>query len=380
MVLSIEPFGGLKTVFGPTRDRDLVACSIDKHVSGKKADYLRSSAMDSTTIRNVYPPGSQFADRNPDELMTTGRRTNLLERLDTTEKRRMASVYTQSLMTLNAVLGYFKDNSKIIYLFSCGIPSGALEWKSDGAIDSSVAPEDSVYFNLTPDHFNIQALVEVARSFNRNGSLIFLINPAGTRLPIKDQDSGEQSLRILADESGGRYYDGPEKEIAEEIAGMESAYYEISFPDSDIFQGPEMDFEIRPQNPDLEIYTVKRVSRGKAYGQMSRLERQVLVLNILDRGPYSQTLLKVIDSELQPVSSEGGVFNFAIRPPRELSRSEWDIFKVWRKADAGKIMIEEDRFLPKSPEFAVDMKQRKGFRHGLVLVNRRTGTTLVFQK
>jgi len=70
-----------------------------------------------------------------------------------------------------------------------------------------------------------------------NGSLLFLINPAGTRLDIHDQDSGEQSLRMLAGESGGRYYDGPEEEIAKEIAGMESAYYEISFPDPADFPG-----------------------------------------------------------------------------------------------------------------------------------------------
>ena len=46
----------------------------------------------------------------------------MLERLDTAEKKRIAAVYTQSLMTINLILGYFRDNSKVVYLFSCGIP------------------------------------------------------------------------------------------------------------------------------------------------------------------------------------------------------------------------------------------------------------------
>ncbi len=161
---------------------------------------------------------------------------------------------------------------------------------------------------------------------------------------------------------------------------MEAAYYEISFPDSEEFQGPEMDLVIRPRNSDLDIYTVKRVSRGKEYDQMTRQERRVLVLNLLDRGPYAQTLLKVVDTGLKPVSSEGGVVYFSTQLPRPLVKSEWDIFKVWRQTETGKIMMEDKRFLVESAELTVDMKQRKGFRHELVLVNRRTGTTLVFQK
>ena len=387
IALSIEPFAGLKPICGPTRDRDLVAKNIEKYVSGKKAAYLRSSAMDSTDIRNVYPKDSRYADRNPDQLKPPGRVTDLLERLDTSEKRRIASVYTQSLMTLNLILGYFKDNSKVIYLFSCGIPTSAMDWKQESHISMPDKPGDpmpdepgeNIYLHITPDHFNLQALKDVAKFFNQNGSLLFLINPAGSRLSISEQDSGEQSLRILAGESGGRYYEGSEKDIAKEIAGMEAAYYEISFPDSDEYQSLDMDFEIRPKNPDVQIYTIRRVSRGKEYLQMTRLERQVLVLNLLNQGPYAQAKLRVIAAESK-VSRQEDLFFFAVELPRELARSEWDVYKVWRQKDTGKIMMEEDHVSTESSELTVDMKQREGFRHDLVLVNGRSGTTLVLQK
>ncbi len=376
IALSIEPFAGLKPIIGPTRDRDLVAKNIGKYVSGKKAEYLRINALDSTEIRNVYPSNS---GRNPDATMTPGRRKSLFARLDTREKRRTASVYIRSLMTLNVILGYFNDNSKIIYLFSCGIPTSAMEWETESNPGRPDEEGAASYLNIAPDQINLQALKDVGRYLNRNGSLLFLINPAGTRLAIHEQDSGEQSLRILADESGGRYYEGPEKEIAKEIAGMETAYYEISFPDSDEYQGLDMDFEIRPKNPDVQVFTVKSVSRGKDYVQMTRLEREVLILNLLDRGPYAQGKLRVIDANSQ-VTKNGDFFICVVQLPRELARSEWDTFKVWRKMDAGKIMMEVDHLLTESSELTVDMKQRNGFRHELVLVNGRTGTTLVFQQ
>jgi hypothetical protein len=53
IALSIEPFAGLKPICGPTRDRELVARSIKAYISGKKMDYLRTSALDSTGIRRI---------------------------------------------------------------------------------------------------------------------------------------------------------------------------------------------------------------------------------------------------------------------------------------------------------------------------------------
>ncbi|GEM_PF-3217781 len=380
LALSIEPYAGLKPIVGPTRDRGLVSRSIEKFVAGKKVEYLRASALDSTAIRRVYPKDSQFADRNPDESRLPGRSIGYFDRIDTLDKRRVASVYTRSLMTLSLILGYFKDNSKIIYLFSCGIPAGALEWKNETIMDPTLSPEPGVtsYFNISPDQLNLQALVNVGRHFNRNGSLLFLINPSGTRLDLHDQDSGEQSLRILAEETGGRYFDGPEQEIAREIASMESGYYEISFPDSAEFQGPDMDFILRPKNPDLRIYTVKTVSRGKEYSQLTGLEKEVLVLNLLDRGPYAQTGLNVIEADYR-VEKKGGLLTYLVRLPSELDRSEWEIFKVWRNTTDGKISLERQSLFSPSTDFAVGMKERKSHRSELVLVHPRTGNALVIR-
>ncbi len=378
VALSIEPFAGLRSVCGPTRDRDSVVRAMKSYISGKKSDYLRANAMDATNIHDAYPKDSRFAGMNPNE----GLAPSTFERFDMFEKKRIAAVYTQALMTLNLILGYFKDNTKVVYLFSCGIPASAMEWKTDYNFKPKVemlADKDSgdlSFFNISPDSFSIEALQKIGRVCNRNGSLLFLINPSGSRLSFADQNSGEQSLRLLADESGGRYYKGAEKDIAKEIAGMESAYYEISFPDDKAYEGLDIDFEIRAKSPDVTVYSIKRISRAKDYAQMEGLERQVLVLNLLDDGPFAQTKLKVADTGSKS-SKQGDHVFFEMTLPREIAVSTWDVYKVWRDKETGRIAMEEDRLPTGKFEVRIAMPWKKGCRHEIVMVHPQTGTALV---
>ncbi len=379
IVMSIEPYAGLNFVCGPTRDRDLVVKDIAKYVSGKKADYLRANVADSSGIRNPYPEGDR---RNPDAvILPTRPGRSEFERLDRSEKKRIAASYLQALTALNLVLGYYKDNSKVLYLFSCGIPREALEEKTEVRYDGlseGFSPEIGIglYENITLDSIDLIAVKAIGNNFNRNGSLLFLVNPAGTRVPENDGNSGEMSLRLLASQSGGRYFEGTEKDIAHDVVSLESAYYEISFPDSDAFQGPDLNFEIRPKESDVKIYTVKRVSRGKEYGQMNKFEKEVLVLSLLNQGPDSQVQLKA-EAIMPPVSEDGGQLIFSVSLPAGLAKSEWEILKVWRNPVSGHIQLESDRLIIEDPNLQVEMKKRAGFLHNVVLVHPQTSTALI---
>ncbi len=382
LVMSIEPYAGLNFVCGPTRDRDLVVKDIAKYVSGKKADYLRANVADSSDIRNPYPEGDR---RNPDAVMLPsmpGR--SEFERLDRAEKKRTAASYLQALTTLNLILGYYRDNSKVLYLFSCGIPMEALEEKTEVRYDGlseGFRPEVGVglYENITLDSIDLVAVRAIGNNFNRNGSLLFLVNPAGTRVPENDGNSGEMSLRLLASQSGGRYFEGTEEDIAQDVASLESAYYEISFPDSDDFEGPDMDLEIRPKESDVKIYTVKRVSRGKEYRRLTKFEKEVLVLSILNQGPDSQVQLKA-EAIAPPVSEDGGQIIFSVPLPPGQDKSEWEIFKVWRNPASGRIRMESDRLTIENSNLQVEMEKRTGFLHDMVLVHPQTSTALICSK
>ncbi len=375
VVLTIEPRAGLKAVCGPTRDREFVARSLKAFVAGKKMDYLRTGAMDSSEIRAVTYDEARLTTRDPLDRQRNKKFISTYERLDTRDKKRLAAAYTQALMTLNFILGYFKDNTKIVYLFSCGIPRAAMEVKTEYEFTGSGDSGDLCYLNVVPDSFNIEALKKIGQQVNKNGSLLFLINPAGNRISLTDQDSGEQSLRLLAEESGGRYYEGAEKDIAKEIAGMESAYYEISFPDDKAYEGLDIDFEIRAKDPGLTVYSVKRISRGKDYAQMAGLERQVLILNLLDDGPFAQTKLKVYDAGSRS-SKQGDHVFFELNLPQELAGATWDVFRVWRNEETGRVVMDEDKLQTAGFEVRQAMAFRKGFRHEIVLVHGKSGTAI----
>ena len=209
VLLSIEPFTGLKYITGPTRDLNEIAKSMKKYVAGKKGDYLfEANAMDKNEIQNVYPSGDP---RNPNSGALTGLgRTqggqrsyvysggsDLGRKLDRQDKRRRASSYTSALMTLDLVLGQFREYSKVIYLYSCGIPDDALlnrtEWISRAPTALSEPPEFTVFMSV--DTVAYDTLTMIGRHLNKSGSILFLVNPSGTTVDETDSVSGEQSLR-----------------------------------------------------------------------------------------------------------------------------------------------------------------------------------------
>jgi hypothetical protein len=392
VLLSIEPYIGLKYIFGPSRDLKQLSKNLKKYVEGKKPDYMEASAMDNHDIFNVSGP--EGPPNLGGGIGLSGRAggfraytlspgvQDIVARIDWRDKRRVASSYTSSLMTLDLVLGQFRDYSKVIYLYSCGIPGDALlnrtEVPEPGAVSSPTdAPPLTVY--LSADTVAYDTLKMVGEHFNKSGALLFLVNPSGTRVDETDKDSGEQSLRILATESGGRYFEGAEKDISNQVNNMEGGYYEISFPDKPEYQGQELSFEIRSKKPDVQIFTIKKVGREKSYADMTELEREVTVMNILNEGPFSQTGQKV---SLVPADAlqDGDSLLCQVRLPEEIARSEWTVYKIARNFATGRMFMDKEVVVPTTDSLQFRMKWRgKEFHHDLVLAHARTGTILVWK-
>jgi hypothetical protein len=345
VLLSIEPLAGLHYISGPTQDLGHVTGEMKRFITGKKMDYLHSSRVDNSSIRDIYPhvDGSRVPVSSPGDKVTMYQMTNALR---------------SSLKTLCLILGYFPEYSKVVYLYSCGSP-----WiSSPGGPGSGFDPDD---------------LPALGRELSKNGALLFVVNPAGSRVFENDPDSGEGTLRTLASASGGRYYDGGEKEIVQEVNNMEGGYYEISFPDKPEYEGQELSFEIRSKNPEISIYSVKAVGREKSFADMNELEKEVLILNVLNRGPFALTKEKVIPVEVK-TAREGGEFVCRLTLPAELAKSEYTVFKVARNFEKGDIRIDKENAVPESPELEIRMKWRgEGYRHDVVLVQMKTGTIIV---
>lgn len=393
VLLSIEPYTGLSSIVGPTRDLKLIAKSMNKYIVGKKSDYLlESNAMDKNEIQDPYPPGDRRNPSSAPRVGLSGTRGGMriyttlggdsAGRITSADKKRVASSYASSLMTLDLVLGLFKEYSKVVYLYSCGIPDDALlnrtEWVSKQPDSLTEPPEFTSY--LTADTVAYDTLRTIGQLLNKSGAILFLVNPSGTRVDETDSVSGEQSLRILANESGGRYFEGAEKDIAREVNSMEGGYYEISFPDKPEYEGRELDFEIRSNNPDVLIFTVKKVGREKNYAEMTELEKEVMVLNILNKGPFAEANQKVRFVEALDTLQDGDWLICQLPLPPELTRSDWTIFKIARNFETGRVYMDKDTAVPSAPSIQTRMRWRgEEFRHDIILAHAQTGTILVWK-
>ena len=371
IVMTIEPFGGLTYIIGPDADRDAVIKTIRRKVSGKKNEFLGSQAI-GLDIRDTTPSRTTFGYERPSSSPNRfSNETKMLDQNETLDNQRISSAFRSSLEPLSIILGSFNESNKVVYLFSAGIPSKVFgrkkEYQLEGGKLENERPDDSSYKGF-------QALASI---FSRNGALLFIVNPAGTRINADDPDSGEKSLRMIADDSGGRYYTGTEKEVTGEVVAMERAYYEVYFADTADSKSREFDFEIACRKPGIRIFTLKRLARGKEYVDMSPLEREVLILDAVRSGYFSKLKLKATPFVLNARAGAGDKAPFLVRIPAELTGNEWDVYRVWTGKTSGDVKIELERLIPSIPDITFDLKARKGYRRQIVLLHPRTGIALV---
>ncbi len=113
---------------------------------------------------------------------------------------------------------------------------------------------------------------------------------------------------------------------------------------------------------------------------MTELEKEVMVLNILNKGPFAESNQKVSFVEALDVLKDGDSLICQFPLPPELTRSEWTIFKIARRFDTGQIYMDKDTRVPSLPSIQARMKWRgQEFRHDIVLAHHKTGTILVWE-
>ncbi len=131
VLLSIEPHIGLKYIAGPTRDPEQISKSLKRFLAGKKQDYLLESAnSEPSEPQNINSPGGILSPSSSQGARTgvsfwngdlAALNRDIGNRTDALDRKRLISSYTSSLLTLNLVLGQFREFSKVVYLYSCGV-------------------------------------------------------------------------------------------------------------------------------------------------------------------------------------------------------------------------------------------------------------------
>ena len=366
VVMTIDPGAGLRPVCGPSTDKEFILRTMAKSVVSKESGYFRSRATSDTGIRDTYP---EWRNNTP---ATTSKRNHQ-------EDRQVGTIIVTSLWTLNSILARFPQSDKVVHLYSCGIPLGATVNRSKFTLDRN--PNTGVEHNVelsSPDAVIYDQIKGAGQSIKKSSALLFLINPGGTRGGQDDATSGEGSLHMLANESGGRYFEGADKDIIQALATTEEGYYELSFPPLLEIQEPQVAIEIRPKNHELTLSTVTHLHRARRFAAMTPEEKQGVVLSVLTDGLVGDLDLKIstIPVNVQPAGYE---VQLTAQLPLDLSQSEWDIYKVWRERGKGVVAVEKEHVLSDGPLLTFGMAPRDNTVQDAVLVHSRSGTVLVCQ-
>lgn len=370
IVMSIEPGTGLRPVCGPSADKEFVLRMMTKSVVSKQSDYFRSRPTSDTSIRDAYPA---WADNTPAKISQEEKRR------DQQQDKQVGTIIITSLWTLNAILARFPESDKVVHLHSCGIPEGAALNRSKIIYDATGNTASDQNVDLAaPDGVILDQIKGAGRSIKKSSALLFLINPGGTRAGQDDSTSGEGSLHMLVNESGGRYFEGADKEITRALTATEQGYYEISIPFSQDMSNREVDIEIRSKSPDIILSSTAFLNPVRRFGQLAPQEKQALIVSLLTDGLVGDIDLKISRMSVI-IQASGDELLLTAQLPIELAQSEWDIYKVWREPDKAEVAVEKEHILSSGPTLTFGMAPRENTIQNAVLVQTKSGTVLICQ-
>ena len=216
------------------------------------------------------------------------------------------------------------------------------------------------------------------QSIKQSGALLFAVDLAGTRIGEDSAASGEQSLRMLVNESGGRFFKGTDNDIINSLTAIEQGYYELSIPLLQEIQEAGLALEVRAKNPDITLSSVSSLARARSFGEMTAAEKQATIMAVLSKGLVGDIGLKVSTVPVE-IQGNGEEAMLSVQLPVELSQAEWDIYKVWRDTSKGTFRMEKEHVLSESPLLTFSMAAKENNLQDVVLVQAKSGTALVCQ-
>ncbi|MCK4763459.1 MAG: hypothetical protein KAW12_14765 [Candidatus Aminicenantes bacterium] len=357
-ILMIDPLTGPVYVGGPLSDKRLVLKLLDNDLkwdpltkSIKIVMYLAGATQVGGRGSGGKGSGGRGGRLSPEDIAILGE-----QRSSAFRKANMN--YYMAFQTLYHALNSIKDN-KFIYLFSEGISFYARQVLTK-------AKEEYWFF-----------VKKTAGYLGRCGAVLFIINPAGAVLNYRSLQSGEDSLRFLARESGGKYMEGETKTISAQIQEMNCAYYEIAFPDDESFGDKTRKITISSQRKGVKVHTLRSLEKSKPYNEMKDIEKEVLVLNLLNPSPIFNSPLKTRPLKVSKKSGKDGVPRYKIDLPRDFKEKSIEIFKIWTHNTSHEADVKKENFVTGKRALEITMPAKKDMEARIVLVSERINTALV---
>ncbi|MCX6579948.1 MAG: hypothetical protein NT166_07155 [Candidatus Aminicenantes bacterium] len=335
ILLENTPAGGLKYMAGPSSDSDKLVKGIDKitpnHTIWKQLKDIREN-----NLINVQQWVGIDHIPSPDR-----RDSGELEPAYKNMAIRFSHVLSQFQYALKTI-----TQPKIVFLISEGISNMAFnEEYSEGK------------FFVKPFLFNY--VKDIVRAVNTGGSVLYTINPQDNAAAIAEGVSGEMSLRNLAEESGGKYFEGSDPGIViKNIKKTIAAYYELVFPIPPQL-GDNITLTVKCSRKDARLHTLTHTERNKPYQKMAPMQKKIFALDVATGGGWSRMTGTVAAAKYNKVKQEKNECVLAVELPGEMINLKLDIFLLDIDPDTEVDMNFETREVKGRLELKMNLQKNK---------------------
>ena len=227
--------------------------------------------------------------------------------------------------TLYLYLNGIRDH-KFIYLFSEGMSKSMKETIFGGK---------AMYNKLVK---------KLSAAMGRCGAVLFMINmrgvdgyssdlsrkrPTAFDSDLNDQHLGESFLHFISKESGGKYLEGTDVNIADKITKLHRGFYELYFPDETGMKSSIRNISITAARKGVKITSVSSIEKTKPYKHMNGLEKEILVINLLTQpGNVMNRQILAYNANVEKVDKGKSKKTFLLRLPPGFKGRKLDLYKV----------------------------------------------------
>jgi len=354
-LFTIEPGAGLKYLAGPLKDKD----KLHKIIKGiKEKDnrrYFRSSEIYTQMVGGGKGGGvAKYSARN---IKSFERTSGKLFKMNSIP-------FFESFETFYFNVNSIKKN-KFIYLFTEGI-SGYQTQKEKG------------------DTYT-QFLSQIASYLGRCGGVLFIVNPAMAEAGLSSggfrnfnyTTSGKDSLKFLANKSGGKYIHSHKKGAIEKINNFHRSYYEVAFADPGDLKGNVHDIVVKSRRKGILLHTLNTIEKERAYKDLTPVEQELLAINLVSQNPLYETPIRSWAVPVIKRKKNRDKISITVKVPDRFLGRKIDLYRVL--ADNNNVLpsVEKESLLIKKKRFSIDFMGVKEKDINFVLLDPLSNSALV---
>jgi len=353
VIMTLDPFAGLKYMFGPSNDKKLLSDLVNQKTEMLPESRNAQPILDNAGKAQIIGKGGKVKYESRGKIsgkdeMTFQKETKMM--LAVNINRNFFYSFESLYYSLNQII----DN-KFVYFFSEGL--SALAAKN---VDHGI---EEFY----------RRLQKSAEFLGRSGAVIFIIDPS-----IPGITGPSDSLKSLAVVSGGKYLTGTKANLTKRLLSMNKAYYEITFSVDEISKGNKFNIKIKPKKKGIHIHSLRSLEKRKSYGDMNTLEKEVLVLNLLNRNKYFRSPLTIRGFYLLDHKSSGEYTDLQFELPGKYKMKNVDIFYVFSDPQKeGDISIKMDKKAISKNKIHLKIKNEKLSNTKIVMINNKNAVAFI---